>query len=203
MCWLHLKEIGLIDRFADQLVHIIRLVGAWRDKRIKAGLDAVPRIFRRTLWHTSTVILGQIIKEVANRKKRLNIIFERIVGNARLRRVRYRAAKFLLRHHLVGHRFDNVRASDKHIGAVLHHEDEVSYRRAIHRATSAWPHDKADLRDNTARQDVALEHFGIAAERGNTLLNTRAAAVVQTDDRGTDLHGIIKNFADFHGMCFG
>ena len=122
-------------------MHVIRLVSAWRDKRIKAWLDAVPRIFRRALWHTSTVILGQIIKEVANRKKRLNVIFERIVGNAGFRCVRNRSAKFFLRHHFVGHRFDNIRASDKHIGAILHHEDEVSYRRAIHRATSARTHD--------------------------------------------------------------
>ena len=46
---LNLEEIGFVDRFADQLVHIIRLVRARRDQRVEAWLHPVPRVLGRPL----------------------------------------------------------------------------------------------------------------------------------------------------------
>ena len=92
--------------------------------------------------------------------------------------MRNRAAQFFLRHHFVGHRLDYIGASDEHIAAVLHHEDEVGNRWRIYRTTRAWAHDEADLRNHTACERIALKHLSIAAQRRDALLNTRAAAVV-------------------------
>ena len=48
--------------------------------------------------------------------------------------------------------------------------------------------------------DVALEHLGIAAERGHALLDARAARVVQADHRRADLHRGVHDLADLLGM---
>ncbi len=84
--------------------------------------------------------------------------------------------KLVLGHDLVGHGLHHLGAGDEHVGAVLHHEDEVGHRRRIDRAARARAHDQADLRDDTAGEHVALEHFGIAGEAGDAFLDARAAA---------------------------
>ena len=111
-----------------------------------------------------------------------------------------RAAELLMGHRLVGDGPDHVRAGDIHEGGVLHHEDEVGHRRRIDRAPRAWPHDDRDLRHDAGSQHIALEHLGIAAERGDALLYARAAGVVQAHDRRADLHRPVHHLADFLRM---
>src|SRR3546814_8274228 len=41
MRWLHLEEIALVDRLADQLVHVVRLVRRRRDQRVEADRKSV------------------------------------------------------------------------------------------------------------------------------------------------------------------
>ena len=50
-------------------------------------------------------------------------------------------------------------------------------------ASGAGTHDQRDLRDDAGGEPVALEDLGIAAERGDPLLDARAACVVEADDR--------------------
>jgi hypothetical protein len=45
-----------------------------------------------------------------------------------------------------------------------------------------------------------LKHLGITSKTVNTLLNARAAAIVEANDRYTSFHGSIHNFADFLGV---
>ena len=107
----------------------------------------------------------QEVDELAGRQQRVDVVLERDVGDARLGRVGNRAAQLLLGHHLIGDGLHDVGAGDEHVGAILHHEDEVGHRRRIDRAARARAHDQADLRNDAAGKDVALEHLGIAAER--------------------------------------
>jgi hypothetical protein len=111
-----------------------------------------------------------------------------------------RAAQFLGRDDLVGHGLHHVRAGDEHVARVLHHEDEVGHRRRIDRAARARAHDDGNLRDDARGLRVAPEHLGIAAERGDALLDARAARVVQADDRHAVLHGEVHHLADLLGM---
>ena len=45
--------------------------------------------------------------------------------------------------------------------------------------------------DHTTGHHIALEHFGIATQRSNALLNTGTARVVKTNHRRTHFHGLI------------
>ena len=103
-------------------------------------------------------------------------------------------------HRLVRHRLHHVGAGDEHVGAVLHHEDEVGHRRRIDRAAGAGPHDQRHLRHHARGQHVALEHLGIAGERGDALLDARAAAVIEADHRRAHLHRLVHDLADLLGM---
>ena len=125
------------------------------------------------------------------------------VGDSAARRMGRGAAELLGTHLLVRHRLHHLRAGDEHVARVLDHEDEVRHGRAVNGAPGAGPHDQADLRHHTRRQDVALEDLGITTERGHAFLDARAAGVVEADHRRPDLHGLVHDLADLLGMGLG
>src|SRR3546814_6172074 len=63
---LHLEEIALVDRLADQFVPVIGLVRRWRDQRVEAFVGAVKGIARRAVRHRAAGVFGQIVEEVAD-----------------------------------------------------------------------------------------------------------------------------------------
>jgi hypothetical protein len=113
-----------------------------------------------------------------------------------------RAAQLLGRDDLVGHGFDHVGPGDKHVGGIAHHEDEVGHGRRIDRAAGAGAHDHGNLRDNARRLDIAPEHFRIAGQGGDALLDTGAAAVVEADHRRAVAHRHVHDLADLLRMRF-
>ncbi len=103
----------------------------------------------------------------------------------------------------VGDGFNHVGAGHEHVGAVLDHEDEVGHGRRIDRAAGTGPHDHGHLGNDAGSHDVALEHVGVAAQRIHPFLDARTAGIVEPDDRGAHLHGLIHDLADLLGMGFG
>ena len=124
----------------------------------------------------------------------------RDVGHTAPRRVCRRAAEVFGIDVLVGHGLHHARPGDEHVAGAFDHDDEVGDRRRVDRAPGARTENQRDLRDDTGRQDVAQEDVGVAAERHDAFLDPRAARVVQTDDRRTDLHREIHDLADLLGV---
>ena len=60
-----------------------------------------------------------------------------------------------------------------------------------------------DLRHHARGQRVAQEDVGVAAERGDALLDARAAGVVEADDRRAVLHRQVHHLADLLGVGLG
>ena len=143
---------------------------------------------------------GQEVDEAAELEQRLDIVLEGEIGDARPLAMGERAAELLVGDVLMGDRADHIGPGHEHVGAVLDHEDEVGHRRRIDRAAGAGPHDQGDLRHHAGGQDVALEHLGIAGQRGDPLLDPRPAGIVDADHRGADLHGLVHDLADLLGM---
>ena len=158
-------------------LHVVGLVGIGRDQRVerRARRGRPDRALGRT---RRLLAVGgrQEVEEAPELQQRLDVVLEGEVGDARSRGVGDGAAQLLLRHRLVRHRLHHIGPGDEHVGAVLHHEDEVGHRRRIDRAAGAGPHDQRDLRHHARGQHVALEHLGIAGERGDAFLDARAAA---------------------------
>src|SRR6266550_6818742 len=112
-------------------------------------------------------------------------------------------AELLFRDVFVHDGRDDVRAGDEHVRSLVHHGNEVGNCRRVHRTAGARSHDRRELGNHTAVKRVAEKNVGVTAQRGNTLLNSCATGVVQTDDRYADARGGIHDFHDFGCVGFG
>ena len=172
------------------------------DQGVQRGLDTISRIVGRTHRRLLLVVGRQEVDEAAQLQQSLDIVLEGQIGDTRLGGVGDGAAQFLGGHGLVGHGLDHVGTGHEHIGAVLHHEDEVGHGRRIDGATGAGAHDQRDLRHHARGHHIALEHFGIAGQRGDTFLNARTTGIIQTDDGSAHLQGVIHDLTDLLGVSF-
>src|SRR5215203_152257 len=78
---------------------------------------------------------------------------------------------------------DHVRSGNEHVGRVFDHDVEIGDRRTVNGAARARTHDATDLRYHTAGERIAQENVCITTETYDAFLNTRAARVIQTDNR--------------------
>ena len=131
------------------------------------------------------------------------LVARRQVRDAADRRVDRRAAELLRVDVLVGHGLHDVRAGDEHVARPLDHDREVGDRRRVHRAAGARAQDHRHLRHDAGRERVAQEDVGVAAERHDAFLDSRAAGIVEADDRRADLHREIHDLADLLGVRLG
>ena len=197
---LQLEEVALVDDLQDQLAHVVGLVRIDRHERVEREIVALGGIGGGPRRRRLAVRGRQEIEEAAQLQQRLDVVLERVVGDARLGRVRDGAAELLVGHVLVGDGLHHVRPGHEHVGRVLHHEDEVGHGRRIDGAAGARPHDQRHLRHHAGGQHIALEHVGIAGQRGDPFLDAGAAGVVDADDGRADLHGLVHDLADLLGM---
>ena len=65
---LNLEKIAFIERFPNDFVHVIGLVGIGGDQRVEAHLDPVPIVRRRPFGQFGTIARGQKIDQVARRQ---------------------------------------------------------------------------------------------------------------------------------------
>ena len=100
------------------------------------------------------------------------------------------------------HGLDDVRPGDEHVRGVARHENKIGDRGRIDGAAGARPHDRADLRNHSARQRVAQKNIRVARERPHALLNARAARIIQADDGRAIAHRQVHDLADFQGVGF-
>ena len=136
-------------------------------------------------------------------RHRLDVIRKREARDAGGARVRARAAELGRRDLLVRHRLHHLGPGDEHVRRLLDHHRKVGHRRRVDRAARARPHDDRDLRDDARRLDVALEDVGIPGERGDALLDPRAARIVEADHRRAELDGAVHHLADLLGVRLG
>src|SRR5215469_10154634 len=158
---------------------------------------------RGPLRHACLVVGGQEVEQPAHLQQALDVVFISAVGDAGLGRVHGGAAEFLGRDHLVGHGLHHVRAGHEHVAGVAHHENEIGHGRRIDVAARARTHDDGNLRDHAGGDHVALEYLAVTAERGDALLDARAAGIEQADDRRARLHRHILDLDDFLRMGLG
>ena len=145
------------------------------------------------------VVLRQERDEIARVLEARLLVRGGELRDARLRRVRRRAAELLERDLLAGHRLHDVGAGDEHVRRALDHEDEVGDRGRVDGAAGARSHHERDLRHDTRGLHVPPEDLRVAAERDDAFLDPRAARVVDPDDRAAVLHCEIHHLADLLG----
>ena len=194
--FVNLHEISVIHDGVDDLVHVVRFVRICRNDVVQVVVhagDIIGALYERSLLH---VVLRDEGNETAYFSQRLFLRCCYEMGHTRFGSVDLGAAELLYGHVLACYGFDYLRTGDEHITVLLGHHDKVRQSRAVHCSTRARTEDNTDLRHYAGSQNVTLENLSVACKRAGTFLNTSAARVVQTDDRGTEFHCLIHHVAD-------
>src|SRR5262249_38654780 len=79
---------------------------------------------------------------------------------------------------------------------ATHHDDKIGKSRRIDRTAGARSHDDGNLRHHARGENIALENLGKSAKRIDAFLNARTAGIAQPDDRRSNFHRHIEDFAD-------
>ena len=116
---------------------------------------------------------------------------------ARLGHVGVGAAELLHGDVLAGDGLDDVGSGDEHLAGLVDHDHEVGQRGGVHVPAGGGAHDQRDLRDDAGRQDVVAEDPAVQAQRDDALLDARAGAVVDADERTA---GLDRQFLDLDDL---
>ena len=142
---------------------------------------------RRIPRRIGVVVGRQVAQQVADVVEGVLLAGRDVVRHARLGHVGVRAAELLHRHVLAGDGLDDVRPGDEHLAGLVDHDDEVGQRGGVDVAARGGAHDQRDLRDDAGGQDVVVEDLAVQAQRDDALLDARARAVVDADQRAAGL----------------
>ena len=193
---LQLEERALVDDRTDHALDVVRLRRLVGDELVELRRLTIDRVGRVVVRRRLAVVLRQEAEQVARVLERRLLVVRGQVRDAGLDRVRVGAAELLERHLLPRHGLHHVGAGDEHERRALHHQDEVRDRRRVDGAAGARAHHERELRDDTRELHVAPEDLGVAGERDNALLDSRAARVVDPDHRAAVLAREIEHLAD-------
>ena len=196
----HLEEVAVVDHCGDDALDVVGLVGIVWHHPVERRVHPVGGVAAEQQRRVLAVVVGDERQQLTDAVEAVLVVGVGEMRHARRLVVRHRAAELLLGHLLVGHRPDHIGAGDEHVGGVLHHEDEVGDGRAVNRAARAGAHDGADLRHDAAGDCVAQEDLRVAGQADHTLLDARAAGVVEADDRHAHLHRQVHHLADLLGV---
>ncbi len=143
------------------------------------------------------VVGRQVAQQVAHPVEGVLLAGGDVVQGARLGHVGVGAAQFLHRDVLAGDRLDDVRPGDEHLAGLVDHHHEVGQGGGVDVPTGGGAHDQRDLRDDAGGQDVVPENLAVQAERDDALLDARAGAVVDADQRAA---GLDRQFLDLDDL---
>ncbi len=192
----HLEELTIVDHVPHDLLHVVGLGRIVGDQGVQLRFLAVRGISRFEVGRRIEVVLREEREQVARVLETGFVARRDEVRHARLGRVRCRAAELLEGHLLAGDRLHHVGPGDEHVGAALHHQDEVGDRGRIDGAAGARAHDQAELRDHAGALDVPPEDVRIARERDDPFLDPGTTRVVDPDHRAAVLRGHVHHLAD-------
>ena len=197
---MHFEKVAVVDNRVDDLEHVVGLVRRDGHQGVQRLVGAVHRIARLHSRRIINVVTWQKREQFANQPQTVAVVIDHEVGDPALLVVRHRAAELLHRHLLVRHGADDIGAGHEHVARAAHHDGEVGDGRRVHGPAGARPHDGGDLRDDPGRKRVAQKDVGVARQRDDALLDARAPRVVETDDRGANLHRRLHDLHDLGGV---
>ena len=179
-------------------VHVVRLVRRVRDERVEERV--LLRDVRLDVGvedrRLVQVVARQVRQQLLDVLDRVVLVGTHVVRVAAARVVRARAAEVLHRDVLAGDGLDHVRPGDEHLRGLVDHHHEVGQRGGVDVPAGRRAHDQRDLRDHAAGVHVALEDLAVQPERDHALLDARAAALVDPDDRAAELHRQVEHLDD-------
>jgi hypothetical protein len=173
-----------------------------RNQGIELGVHTVDGVFGGAARRIVAIVLGQVTEQLANHAQAVGIILGDEVTDAADAVMRHRAAQQFLGDIFMCDCLDDIGTGDEHVAGAVDHEDEIGDGGRVDRAAGAGAHDGGNLRHDAARERVAQEDIGVTGQGSDALLNTRAAGIVQADDRGPVLQREVHHLANFLRVGF-
>jgi len=196
---LDLEQDPVVEHSLHHAAHVVRLVVRVRHQRIEVAIgvgDLEHRLAVVPQRRVGQVVRGKVAEERLDVVDGVLLVRAEVVGDAGLGVVRDASAEFFEADVLARDRLDHVRAGDEHVGGLVHHHDEVRERGGVDGAAGGRAEDQRDLGDDAGRRDVAPEDLRELREGGHALLDPRAAAVGDADQRHTRAQGEVHDFGD-------
>ncbi len=197
----NLHEVTVVNDGVDDVLHIVGLVRIIGNDLVQAVLDTCGIIGALNKWSFLHIVLRDERNETTNLGYSLLLGSGNEMCHAGFGGMHLGTTQLLNRHILTRHALHNLRAGDEHVRVLLGHHDEVRESRGVNRTAGTRAKDHTDLRHNARCKDITLEDLGITGECTCTLLDTRTARIVQSDDRCTEFHSHIHHVADL--LCHG
>ena len=199
---LHFEEFAVVHHSADDLVHIVGLVGVVGNNLVEHILLAVDGVVAFGAGSAFHVVLGEVAEQTANQTGKFLFALGHEMTHTALLRVHTCAAQVFLRHVLARHGLHHLRASEEHIADAFKHHDEVGQGRRIHGAAGTGTADARDLGHHAAGFDVALEDVAETSQSVDAFLNACTTRIVQADAGCAHLHGLVHHLANLLGHRF-
>ncbi len=199
---LDFQEVAVVNHAPNHFAHVIRNVLTCGDDLLQLDVGALGKIGGLHHRRCLPAVLGEEGEQVAHLRKCLVLGIRLKMCDAAPLRVNVRTAELLLVDLLSGGDAHHIRASDKHVTDLAHHEGEIGDRRRIDCSTGARPGDDGQLRDHATGAHVAVEDVRVSGERHHPLLDARPRAVVDADHRRPGALGQLHHLAHFFGERF-
>ena len=198
---LHLEELAVVDHGLDDVVHVVRLVGAVGDDRVErevlvGGLEVGRVEVGAEDGRVVQVVARQVRQQRAGDVEASSSSAATKCATPLLALWVTRPAELLELDVLAGDGLDHVGAGDEHVRGLVDHHGEVGDGGGVDGAAGARAHDQRDLRDDARAEHVAAEDLAVQAQRGDALLDAGAAGVVDADDRAAGLQREVHDLDD-------
>ena len=198
---MNLEELTIVDDGADDLIHVVGVVGALGDDVVQGilhAVDGVGALHTGSLFH---IVAGHVAQQLTDDGDSLFLGLGGKVSHTALAGVYACTTQLLLSHVLASHGLNDLGTGQEHEGDTLGHDDEVGQGRGVNGTTGTGTQNGADLRNHTRSIDVALENLGITSQGVNALLDAGTARVIQTNHGSTLLHSEVHHLT--HLQCHG
>ena len=196
----HLKERPLVDDHVDDILDVVGMVGVLRHDAVESLVFAIKGIVAFGEGGRLAIVLRHVLQELFEFGNGVGFVFAGEMRHPGFGGMGHGPAEFLGGHLLMSDGFDDIGTGDEHVRGPLGHENEIGDGRAVDGSPGAGTEDDRDLRHHARGERVEQEDVGIAAEGYHTLLDARAAGIVEADHGGAHFHGHFHDFAYFLGV---
>ena len=110
------------------------------------------------------------------------------------------ATQLFFAYFFMNHGFYYIRTSYEHVTFFFHQKDEIGKGRRVASTSGTRTQDGRNLWNHTAGHCVLIENIRITGKAFDTFLNTCAARIIQSDNRGTVLQRKLLYFHNLFGI---
>lgn len=161
--FVYLQDVGVVDYLFDDLQHVVGMATVGGDEFGQAGIVPFGRVSAEAGWGRALVVRRKERDEPTDFRQAAFLVIVHETGKSRDGTVHIGPAEVVGCDVFSGDGLDHVRASEKHLPDVPHHEDDVGQGGRVSSASRTGPEYHTDLGNNAGAAHIAPEDFPVTA----------------------------------------